>query len=78
MNIAMRLHGYAPGNYTCRCLTCSKEFEGDKRAIQCLECAEAEECDTCQHCRGTGQPGGVLGGPEMGICSWCRGSGKSQ
>jgi hypothetical protein len=33
------LSGYAPGYYHCRCVTCSKVFEGDKRAVECLECA---------------------------------------
>lgn len=33
------LAGYAPGNYTCRCLDCGEQFIGDKRAINCLECA---------------------------------------
>lgn len=36
---AWPLGGYAPGNYTCKCLDCKVEFTGDKRAIQCLECA---------------------------------------
>src|SRR5688572_10235927 len=31
--------GYAPGNYTCICCICKKEFQGDKRAVQCEECA---------------------------------------
>jgi hypothetical protein len=31
--------GYAPGNYICRCVTCKKDFIGDKRAVQCIECA---------------------------------------
>lgn len=33
------LAGYAPGNYTRKCIDCDKQFDGDKRAIQCLECA---------------------------------------
>lgn len=33
------LGGYAPGNYTCRCLDCGEQFIGDKRAITCLDCA---------------------------------------
>lgn len=33
------LFGYAPGNYHCKCFTCEKVFEGDKRASRCLECA---------------------------------------
>lgn len=33
------LAGYAPGNYTCMCLVCEKQFVGDKRAYNCLECA---------------------------------------
>lgn len=31
--------GYAPGNYSCSCSTCKKEFIGDKRAVQCEPCA---------------------------------------
>lgn len=33
------LVGYAPGHYMCHCVTCDKQFEGDKRAVMCLECA---------------------------------------
>lgn len=33
------LRGYAPGRYICRCKSCEKHFEGDKRAMQCLPCA---------------------------------------
>lgn len=43
---------YAPGKYICKCAICEKQFDGDKRAVQCLECAvrhlrisaEAAEC----------------------------------
>jgi hypothetical protein len=31
--------GYAPGYYGCTCVTCKKEFTGDKRAVQCEPCA---------------------------------------
>ncbi len=31
--------GYAPGYYGCTCITCKKEFMGDKRAVQCEPCA---------------------------------------
>ena len=31
--------GYAPGNYTCNCVTCKQEFMGDKYARQCEPCA---------------------------------------
>jgi len=31
--------GYAQGFYTCKCVTCRKEFMGDKRAVQCEPCA---------------------------------------
>jgi hypothetical protein len=31
--------GYAPGNYTCTCITCKQQFFGDKRAVQCEPCA---------------------------------------
>jgi hypothetical protein len=33
------LGGYAPGHYICECISCGNEFEGDKRAYQCLDCA---------------------------------------
>lgn len=38
----LRRYGYAPGNYTCVCRRCTKEFEGDKRAGCCLTCATAQ------------------------------------
>lgn len=38
---AWPLCGYAPGNYFCRCHHCDKQFEGDKRARECLDCAVA-------------------------------------
>ena len=31
--------GYAPGPYMCKCVTCTADFFGDKRAVQCLPCA---------------------------------------
>lgn len=31
--------GYAPGNYICNCSICKKQFQGDKRAVQCEPCA---------------------------------------
>lgn len=33
------LLGYAPGSYLCTCSDCKGQFEGDKRAHQCLSCA---------------------------------------
>lgn len=33
------LAGYAPGNYSSKCVECGNVFVGDKRAVQCLECA---------------------------------------
>lgn len=35
--------GFAPGNYTCKCVSCKENFIGDKRAVQCENCAEKEE-----------------------------------
>lgn len=32
---------------------------------------------TCQHCMGTGQPNGVKGGPEHGLCGFCGGTGST-
>ena len=34
--------GFAPGNYTCKCVSCKENFMGDKRAVQCEDCAEKE------------------------------------
>jgi hypothetical protein len=31
--------GYAPGFYSCTCITCKQPFMGDKRAVQCESCA---------------------------------------
>jgi hypothetical protein len=31
--------GYAPGFYSCTCVTCEQSFMGDKRAVQCESCA---------------------------------------
>ena len=31
--------GFAPGNYYNRCVTCKKDFIGDKKAVQCEPCA---------------------------------------
>jgi hypothetical protein len=31
--------GYAPGHYMCKCVSCKKEFTGNKRATQCEPCA---------------------------------------
>jgi hypothetical protein len=38
---AWPLCGYAPGNYLCTCFHCERQFQGDKRAMECLECAAA-------------------------------------
>lgn len=31
--------GFAPGNYSGRCVNCKEEFIGDKRVVQCEPCA---------------------------------------
>lgn len=31
--------GWAPGNYTCRCINCEINFSGDKRSCICSDCA---------------------------------------
>lgn len=31
--------GFAPGFYNCNCVSCKKQFVGDKRAVQCELCA---------------------------------------
>lgn len=33
------LHGWAPGDYICRCRECEKEYTGDKRSWTCADCA---------------------------------------
>jgi hypothetical protein len=47
--------GYAPGYYSCTCVTCKTEFMGDKLAVQCEPCAIemvsvkiVENNDSCQ------------------------------
>lgn len=37
--VAWPVGGYAPGDYSCLCLSCKASFIGDKRASQCLPCA---------------------------------------
>jgi hypothetical protein len=37
---ALRLVGFAEGDYMCRCTDCALQFQGDKRSILCRECAE--------------------------------------
>jgi hypothetical protein len=57
--LTLRDFGFAPGNYSCRCFSCEREFIGDKRAIQCERCATEKLarsqvkstvtiCPTCQ------------------------------
>lgn len=36
---AWPLCAYAPGDYLGRCVHCGQQFQGDKRALECLECA---------------------------------------
>ena len=43
-----RIAAWAPGSYFNKCWTCQTEFEGDKRAHQCLPCAVASKV---QHAR---------------------------
>lgn len=39
-------HGYAPGDYQCRCGKCAGLFIGDKRAVRCRVCAEISFANT--------------------------------
>jgi hypothetical protein len=39
--------------------------------------AEIEADKMCPHCRGTGQPNGIMSGPEPGLCPWCKGTGRA-
>ena len=34
-----RVHGWAPGNYSCTCGDCGIHYVGDKRSVQCYPCA---------------------------------------
>ena len=34
---------FAPGGYWCRCYSCDRPFEGDKRAMQCEPCGIKSE-----------------------------------
>lgn len=34
-----RVGAWAPGRYMCKCIACERQFEGDKRAMNCLPCA---------------------------------------
>lgn len=34
-----RIGGFAPGRYSCLCLTCKAIFVGDKRSFECEGCA---------------------------------------
>jgi hypothetical protein len=36
--------GYAPGDYFCLCFRCKKQFQGDKRAVECEPCAR-DQCE---------------------------------
>jgi hypothetical protein len=49
--------GYAPGFYSCTCVTCKEEFQGHKRATQCEHCAikmtQKESKNICPKCRTT-------------------------
>ncbi len=38
-----RIGAWAPGNYTCLCVTCRKTHIADKRAMHCFACAAADE-----------------------------------
>jgi hypothetical protein len=33
---------WAPGSYWCECAICKRQFQGDKRAVQCARCAYNE------------------------------------
>jgi hypothetical protein len=49
------ISGYAPGFYSCTCVTCEEKFQGHKRATQCEPCAikmtQEESKNTCPKCR---------------------------
>lgn len=52
----------------------SKQVE-DARARMAAEENPLLEAPRCVACNGTGQPRGVMGGPEHGLCSRCMGTG---
>lgn len=41
-------HGWAPGNYTCKCSECQVDFVGDKRASMCADCAYSPKIEERQ------------------------------
>lgn len=41
--------GYAPGNYSCKCTTCSRIFTGDKLATHCANCEYTDWDPTHRH-----------------------------
>lgn len=41
-------HGWAPGEYTCKCSVCACDFVGDKRASMCADCAYSPEIEARQ------------------------------
>jgi len=36
---------YAPGNYYNHCSTCGRQFQGDKRALQCESCGTKSQAE---------------------------------
>lgn len=38
-----RVHGWAPGGYTCTCHDCGAAYMGDKRSFQCFPCASTND-----------------------------------
>lgn len=51
-DIQYPIGGYAPGNYTCFCRMCGKDFRGDKRAVQCEQCADGTTVNELVKLRG--------------------------
>ena len=40
---ALPSYGWAPGDYLCVCIRCSRRFWGEKRANRCADCAYEEK-----------------------------------
>jgi hypothetical protein len=69
--LTLRDFGYAPGNYTCICFSCSGQFVGDKRAIQCERCA-TEKLARSQVKTGCSGPSFDANGSPVTLCPSCK------
>lgn len=59
--------GYAPGNYSCKCVMCSTEFVGDKRACRCETCAKRLQASQHVEAPSSNQETGPLWTPTLEV-----------